>query len=219
MPRLKPNLDLFLSLDKNSKGARGEMIRIRALEWLRLESLRRADMTVQDKETYRKELRIIRYRQHDRLIDLRHEAVTWIYPYLTPPLKRARAVEYVSSGSPGRDPRRVELSIDPTQSEKVLVAAFKQRLKDIKAARRARGGGRRYFLAQLWEALQLYDDWKAHGVSPKDLGFRIRTLTPLEERPDTLDSAIERGRTAEALAKRMIHTAQNSSAAWFKIFL
>jgi hypothetical protein len=219
MPRRQPNVDLFLSLDKLSKGPSGEMIRIRGLEWLRLESLRRADLTPQEKGTYRKELQDIRYHRHDCLIKPDRKNLQWVYPYAVPALKRAGAVEVVPPGMRGRDPRRLCLAVDPTQPQKVLIAAFKDILRSIKSTRRAPGAGRRYSLAQLWEALQLYDDWKAHDVSPKDLGFRIRTLTPLEERPDTLDSAIERGRTAVALAKRMIHTAQNSSAPWLKVFL
>jgi hypothetical protein len=186
---------------------------------LRLESLRRADLTLQEKETYRDDLQHIRYRRHHRLIDLRRKAVTWVYPYRTPPLGRAGAVEYVSPVSRGRDPRRLYLSIDPAQPEKTLIAAFKERLKETKAARRAPGGGRRYSLSQLWEALQLYDMRKADDVPLKELGFRIRTQRPLEEKPDNIRAAIKRGGLLLNLATQMIDTAKHSPAAWLQTFL
>ena len=60
---------------------------------------RLADLTAQEKETYRKDLLDIRYHRHDRLIALGREAVTWVYPYSIPTLDRARAVECVPPGT------------------------------------------------------------------------------------------------------------------------
>lgn len=165
MTRPRARSEVFFSLNQQSKGPSGETIRIRALEWLRLESLRRADLTQAEKQTYRDDLQQIRYRRHDRLIDLRRKNVIWVYPYQLPPLKRARAVEYVAGGSRWRDPRRAYVSFDPALSERVLLAAFKKIITENKAARWVRGAGRRYSLAKLWEALQLYDASKAPNVS------------------------------------------------------
>jgi hypothetical protein len=219
LKRTRPRPEFFLSLYRKSKGPSGEMIRIRGLEWLRLESLRRADLTSQEKETYRDDLQHIRYRRHHRLIDPRRKAVTWVYPYRTPPLGRAGAIEYVSLGSRGRDPRRLYLSIDPTQPEKTLIRALKEKLKATKATRRSRGAGRRYPLSQMWEALQLYDLRKAHDVPLKELGFRSRTPRPLEEKPDNIRAAIKRGGLLLNLATQMIDSAKHSPAAWLQTFL
>jgi hypothetical protein len=209
---------VFLSLDQKSKGPSGEMIRIRGLEWLRLESLRRAVLTPQEKEAYSEDLQYIRSRQHDCLIDLRLKSVIWVYPYPLPPLKRARAIEYVPPNSHWRHPERDYVSYNWTLSDKVLVAAFKKRIRESKAAHRAAGAGRRYSLARLYEALELHDARNAHNLPGKAVGFQIRTQKPLADIPRSIRIASERGRKVLALASLMINTAKESPGLWVETF-
>lgn len=165
-----------------------------------------------------KELISIRAEHHHRLFEKMDNLKLWNYPYWTPSLRKAFAVEVMEEGVIERDPRRVvlRLSMDLTQPEAVLQANFKQIIQQEKHGKRAPGGGRGKSLLLLWDALTAMGRWmEKNDIKQSTLGFEaLSSKVPRK----SIGSAEKLGFELVALGKEMVFFALNEPQGWLDEF-
>ena len=177
------DLDHWAKIERESKrkhvvGACGEKIegailRVQALEWLRIESIRLAY-----KSCSKASLRALGEQDHDIkhalgtardcLIQLPPSVVDWCYPYFWERIKKASYFEVLKPKetepnqasmealSSAHRQGRVVISIDPHHNKHVLDSLRKYLKKN---GARAPGAGRRPSLVKLRRALLKYETW------------------------------------------------------------
>lgn len=228
----QPTIKHFQTLEDIIKksGYSKEVLRIRALEFLRLETLKRAYPEITKKlldqalvnphqSPIIKQLLHVRNGGHLSLIDMNtSEKSTEVLPFLPPSLRRQFGVKVLKPGEIDPNPRRALcLSIDPNLADKVISAHVLGHVREwqrTQGRKRTRGAGRPIPLSRLWEALRGYDAWK-RGKPQKAIGYDAQTFSS----PATFSNIEDRGELLIRLAKRMIQTSKAQSSVWMETFL
>lgn len=220
-------IEFWRELDLKSKERpSGHAVRLRALEWLRCESLNLAfkhlELSTLKKlqkcqtndadPALTKELLDIRSGKHHWLIGKGESSGGWIYPYELPSLKNAFAVIRLNEGEEVKDPTRLAVSLNGDLPECVLFAGIHRLLKGHKKAL-ARGDG--IPLTRMGEALKMYDLWSSGEKSQQAIGWDAQTL---RQQPDDYKGSNDAGRKLILLAQKMLACSKQNPAKWIGTF-
>ena len=185
--------------DDNNAMPRAEMLHLQAVEWLRLESLKRAypdTSNIPVDPNLQPELEYVGRGEHSWLIHAPNNPPnSWNISGTLPPfIQKLAAVLEVKPGQTIFGPYRVSIphlfSVDLAQTNRAISEAFIEGyIKPLREKvfpssvrttqnKRSKGGGRKYSLAKLWEVLTLYDEYKNEGCSQRSLGEKAETFKP-----------------------------------------
>jgi len=195
----RPSIQHFQKLDQKSKEEdlsssypkyKGEMVRFHAIEWLRLECVQRFYSSLKsppENTVQRRDLNIIKSGKHHWLVGLGakpldpNERSIRAFPSFA---QEKFAVILIKPGEKGFARGRGHISIDWEQDDDVIkkgvLEAKQHALKSSRKSEssskkslakkvRGKGGGRKYSLAQLYEALSLYDKYQIRKDTKKKI--------------------------------------------------
>jgi len=230
-----PSIQHFQKLDKKSKEEdpasvypkyKGEMVRFRSIEWLRLECVQRFykdSEAPHDNSAVANDLSIVKSGKHHSLIGLGTKPKgPGIFNTLPQFAQTNYAVIPIKPGEKGYSTGRFHVSVDPFQDDKAIIKGILQTkqnaLSSIKLGSgsgklptkkvRSKGGGRKHTLAQLFETLTLYDKYQSRKGTTKEikqlvLGLEAKTFGKSQ------------GEKIISMAKYMIQIAGNRPASVF----
>ncbi len=229
-----PTVQFFKDWDRQIK--QGERLRWRALEWLRVESFRRAlyDIFEEEEElerrfsedtTFQKDFRMIATCQHHWLIGQGERPEKISYPMVfdgpenaVRPLTNEIIEKKPSIADMYLRPNRLVLSLDPKEPEQLLIQKVKLLLKQRKGKTqrvRGRGAGGKYPLARMWEALLAHDYRRFGDKTLQDIG---ETAESYSSKPQTYKHAIDRGYKLQNLFHLMLGIARYHTHHWHSTF-
>jgi hypothetical protein len=220
-PYWKPTLELFQELDRKTSKEECFVVRFHALEWLRLECVKRLRLTLtaEEQSIHEDDLRMVDAQNYHWLIGHGDRPVGWLFPYLDPELTRTFPLRTLKVGQTWSDPRLHGVVYNPEIQTADLVRAFRRQVvADRAAVQRQRAHRQReYSLARLWEVLDLHDRYAGSNVSLKDIGIAVTTLPNIKSPSDTIYS--KRGDDVKTIAAKMFETARQPPREWIATFL
>ncbi len=193
--KLDKKLKLLMKSKDKNKVFQGETLRYHAIEWLRLESWKRAEFSNEECchiPSLAIDLVSINKGKHHWLVLSQDKPPRgWYFPVPPSFIRKLAAVEAVAPGQTLFGPTRESVgpfSVDLSQTDKVICDAFIKghiaplRKKVLGRGEpksreniRAKGGGRTHSLDKLTEALTLYDEYKTKKTKQCALGFDAKT--------------------------------------------